>query len=144
MYRTGRNFVKIAATVVVPAILHGCYATTNVGNEELNYVASEEVRARGQALYMEYCQECHGASLEGDGPGADTLDTEPANLRDKGWHFTPTAIKGVLDYPHYSREAIQDKIKYGNNTMPPLNEVLGTNEIEDLTGYITYEIRKTE
>lgn len=37
--------------------------------------------ARGQDLYMQYCQTCHGAQGRGDGPGAAGLTPPPADLR---------------------------------------------------------------
>jgi mono/diheme cytochrome c family protein len=121
--------------------LSGCYATTNLNNEELNYIPAQESISKGQDLYQDFCQDCHGSDLTGNGPSASTLDVKPANLREKSLHFTPTAIKGVMDYPHYSRETIQDKVKYGNSAMPPLKDILNKEEIKNLTDYISVEIR---
>ena len=133
---------RIILPVLLSAGLTGCYATTNLGNEELVYVADEATLSLGSELYVQYCLECHGSSMTGDGPKAETLEVEPANLRGKSFHLTQTSIKGVLDYPHYSHEAIQDKIKYGNQTMPPLRDVLSREEVEAITQYISYEIRQ--
>ena len=36
--------------------------------------------ARGQALYADNCQSCHGPQAQGDGPLAETLERPPANL----------------------------------------------------------------
>ena len=127
--------------LLVILALSGCYATTNLNNEELNYTPDEESLSKGQDLYQEYCQDCHGSDLTGNGPRASTLEVKPANLREKSLHFTPTAIKGVMDYPHYSRETIEDKVQYGNNTMPPLKDILNKKEIKYLTDYISIEIR---
>jgi len=121
--------------------LSGCYATTNLNNEALNYVPDKESLSKGHDLYKNYCQDCHGSELRGNGPKASTLDVKPANLREKSLHFTATAIKGVMDYPHYSHEAIEDKAQYGNAIMPPLKDVLSKAEIKNLTDYISVEIR---
>jgi mono/diheme cytochrome c family protein len=123
-------------------VLSGCYATTNLNNEELNYIPDQASLSKGQDLYQDYCQDCHGSDMTGNGPSASTLEVKPANLREKSLHFTPTAIKGVMDYPHYSRETIQDKVKYGNSTMPPLKDFLNKQEIKNLTDYISVEIRR--
>ncbi len=34
----------------------------------------------GESLYAAYCTSCHGATAEGDGPLAQSLRVEPANL----------------------------------------------------------------
>ena len=122
-------------------LLSGCYATTNIGNDEINYQASPASLANGKALYQSYCLECHGADLTGNGPRAAELENQPADLTAKTLHFSSTGIKGVLDYPHYSHETLQDRIKHGNSTMPPLDELLSRAEINDLTNYISAEIR---
>ncbi len=121
--------------------LAGCYATTNLHNEQLNYVPGQESLSRGHDLYQDYCQECHGSDLTGSGPRASTLEEKPANLKEKSLHFTFTAIKGVIDYPHYSRETIEDKVQFGNDIMPPLKDILSDEDIRNLTDYISTEIR---
>jgi mono/diheme cytochrome c family protein len=128
--------------IFVCTLLGGCYATTNLNNEELNSIPDDDTIKAGLNLYNIHCQKCHGSDLSGNGPKAVTLQKKPANLKDKSLHFTPTAIKGVFDYPHYSSETISDKIKYGNSVMPALDKVLSRKEIEELTYFITTEIRK--
>jgi mono/diheme cytochrome c family protein len=145
LYKTIRPFTKLGQKyllILACAILGGCYATTNINNEELNYIPSDDTLEVGQNLYDIHCHVCHGSDLSGNGPKAATLEKKPANLKDKSLHFTSTAIKGVFDYPHYSSETVSDKIKYGNSVMPPLKKVLSKKEIEDLTDFITAEIRK--
>ncbi len=130
--------------VVTSFLLYGCYAATNIGNQELYYVADDETLAQGKTLYQEYCVSCHGTDLKGTGPEAAKQIKPPADLTKKSLHLTQTAIKGVLDFPHYSHEAIEDKIKYGNEVMPPLRDVLDSDEIEAITQYISATIRNPE
>jgi len=122
-------------------VLTGCYAATNIGNKDIYYTPSEETLALGEELYVKYCIQCHGEGLKGDGPDAGLQEKPPADLTEKGVHLTQTSIKGVLDYPHYSHEAIQDKIKYGNSVMPPLKDILSNADIEAITQYISITVR---
>ena len=125
-------------------LLGGCYAATNIGNKETYYTPNEETLALGKELYNQYCVACHGDEMKGDGPEASLQEKQPTDLTAKGVHLTQTSIKGVLDYPHYSHEAIQDKIKYGNEVMHPLKEVLSNADIEAITQYISATIRAGE
>ena len=139
-----RKFNRVSLVLALPFVLAGCYASTNVGNEPQLYQPDPESIAAGRALYEQYCLECHGAGLRGDGPAADSLDRKPADLNQKSLHYTQTAIKGVIDYPHYSREAITDRIKSGNSEMPPLKDVLNRQEISALADYISTAIRDVD
>ncbi|WHZ27961.1 MAG: Putative cytochrome c [Nitrospira sp.] len=38
-------------------------------------------RARGKTVYERHCQNCHGPSGRGDGPGAASLKVPPANFQ---------------------------------------------------------------
>jgi mono/diheme cytochrome c family protein len=38
-------------------------------------------RARGKAVYERHCQNCHGPTGRGDGPGAASLKVPPANFQ---------------------------------------------------------------
>ena len=124
------------------ALLGGCYVSSNLDNEQPNYTPSEEIIARGAALYETWCIDCHGPDLKGDGPSAETMTVKPEDLTEDGLHLTPVEIKVVMDYPHYSLETIKDRIKYGNEAMPPLKELLSREEIDDLSLYVSYRIRE--
>lgn len=45
---------------------------------------SRAVRARGRALFVEGCADCHGKTGAGDGPQAVRLSPRPADLRKSG------------------------------------------------------------
>ena len=135
-----RNIVFVLFTLS----LCGCYASTNLNNKDQYYVPDATTIEQGKISYQKYCIECHGENLDGNGPKAALLDPKPANLREKSLHFTQTAIKGVIDFPHYSRESIEDRIKYGNEAMPPLRDLLSSTEIENLVSYISVTIREDD
>ena len=133
-----RNNMLVLAAILP---LAGCYATTNIGNKDVYYAPGEETLALGKEVYDQYCIQCHGEGMQGDGPEANIQEKPPADLTAKKIHLTQTSVKGVLDYPHYSHEALQDRIKYGNNVMPPLKDILSNAEIEAVIQYIKVTIR---
>ena len=137
-YRQIRNHILLIMSII---LLGGCYAATNIGNEDTYYTPTPETLALGEELYVQYCIQCHGEGMKGDGPEAGLQKKPPADLTAKGVHLTQTSIKGVLDYPHYSHEAIKDKIKYGNGVMPPLKDIRRNSDIEAITQYISTTIR---
>ena len=150
--KTTRQTTRSGYRIVYPHIpvlsfvllLAGCYATTNISNEETNSNYSSEALARGGDLYASYCLDCHGVNLDGQGPKSQYIENPPADLTQKSIHFSTTGIQGIVDYPHYSHETIRDRIKHGNETMPALDVILTRSQIDDLTNYIAHEIRKVE
>jgi len=49
-----------------------------------------ELLARGEGIYREKCEMCHGPRGEGDGPGAYFLDTKPRNFAMRTFKFRTT------------------------------------------------------
>ena len=139
-----KKLITGSLPVLLTVTLGGCYVSSNLDNEQPNYTPSEEVLARGEALYQEWCLDCHGPDLKGDGPKAEGMEIRPEDLTEKALHLTPVDIKVVMDYPHYSHETIKDRIKYGNNAMPPLKELLSDEQIDDLTLYVSHRIREAD
>ena len=56
--------------------------------------ASAELIARGEEIYREKCEMCHGPRGEGDGPGAYFLKTKPRNFATRTFKFR-TTIDGM-------------------------------------------------
>ena len=137
------NYRPVLILAICSAIV-GCYASTNLDNRVVYDTPDDQKLADGQALYQDYCQSCHGEDMTGNGPEAASLEKKPADLTAQGTHVTQVSIKVVLDYPHYSHEVIEDRIKYGNSEMPPLRDVLSNREIDLLTNYIGFKIREKE
>ncbi len=51
--------------------------------------ASDESIVEGQDVYQALCMSCHGATGQGDGPGASGLRPPPADFTDAGQHVHP-------------------------------------------------------
>jgi mono/diheme cytochrome c family protein len=81
--------------------------------------------ATGEALYEQYCVACHGPAGFGDGPGAASLTTPPANF---GSGHTDTHPDGDLYY--WIRNGIE------NTEMPAFGDELSSEETWHLVNYV--------
>lgn len=91
--------------------------------------------ARGKVLYESYCEPCHGARGEGDGPLAADYDPRPTNLVAQGLVVSTRGIELVIQMPHYSGRLIQSRVTTGNREMPAWGDILTEEEIHDLVAY---------
>jgi high-affinity iron transporter len=53
-------------------------------------LASPEARARGRALFLQYCALCHGEAADGRGVRRAGLSSAPANFRNPEWRQAAT------------------------------------------------------
>ncbi|HZA94276.1 MAG TPA: cytochrome c, partial [Gemmatimonadales bacterium] len=80
---------------------------------------------RGQALFAQNCTLCHGASGQGDGPGAASLRRPSADLT--FGHALPHSDE---DYAYWIENGIE------GTDMPAFGEELNDGEIRDVISYI--------
>jgi mono/diheme cytochrome c family protein len=86
----------------------------------------------GQTLYDANCASCHGATGQGDGAAAASLDPPPGDLR-------ATAQEAGDDYIHW-RIAKGGNFAPFNSSMPAWEGILSDDEIWQLVTYInTFE-----
>jgi len=84
--------------------------------------ATEDVTAKGKALYDANCVACHGALGRGDGPAAEGLNPRPPDLR------------GAAS--SWSDGQIAAQIQAGRGTMPPFRAVLDDTAIWSVVRYV--------
>lgn len=91
---------------------------------KLTYVGTndEDSIARGQKLFEQHCQKCHGESGVGDGPYAKQTKIKPANLQNLTGDVTNTYL------------VVQ--INNGKGAMPRWQDALNQQQSYDLTNYI--------
>ncbi len=87
---------------------------------------SPDALARGQAVYAENCQRCHGEFGFGDGPDAKDLRVRPVPLR----HAARMHSDGELDYI----------IRSGRDPMPAWQDKLTQQQIWDVINHIRFDI----
>jgi high-affinity iron transporter len=83
----------------------------------------------GREQYILRCQTCHGATGQGNGPGAEVLDIAPAN-------FTRDTLLATRNF-----QAAFDKIRSGGggvhgSSMPAWGVMLDDGDVWDLVSYI--------
>ncbi len=79
---------------------------------------------RGQKLYVQHCQKCHGEKGLGDGPTAKNSTIKPANLTNLSKELTNTYL------------VVQ--INNGRGDMPKWQDFLNTQQTWDLTQYLRH------
>jgi len=114
-------------------LLAGCAGKSNVTTKDKAYVPppTEASLARGQVLYSEFCQSCHGEQ----GTGNED-QPEAADLTKRGTHLSQFGLTLVVDKPHYSAETIKLQVASGGKKMPSLGEKFSDIQLEDLTNWV--------
>jgi mono/diheme cytochrome c family protein len=105
--------------------IEGPIAIPGMGAPENPTTADDASLARGRELFSINCQQCHGATGEGNGPiAAFLINFKPANL-------TSTVVQSKSD------GSIFLTISNGlEGRMPPLNENLTVSERWDVVNYV--------
>ncbi len=84
---------------------------------------------RGQVVYREYCSQCHGATGEGDGPGASGLSPKPAAHARMAFDRLPTEYLYNVIY-HGGRSVGKSA------SMPYWNLTIGRQGVADVMAYL--------
>lgn len=114
-------FISVSFTAIVqdPWDVPGEYVNMD------NPVASDDASIKsGKELYMKHCKSCHGEEGLGDGPKAETLDTESGD-------FT------VEEFQSQSDGSIFYKTKEGRDDMPSFkSKIPNDNEIWQIVNFL--------
>jgi mono/diheme cytochrome c family protein len=78
--------------------------------------------ARGEQLYLQHCEKCHGPKGEGNGKLAEAIKIQPKNLQNVGENLSQTYL------------VVQ--INEGKGSMPMWKDFLTPRQTVDLTHYI--------
>ena len=92
---------------------------------------SIESVARGEVIWTQHCQVCHGPDGEGNGPASAQLSVKPKDLT------------MVAQPPIFPDGIMAFRISNGKNTMPAWKEAFTPEEIWDLVSYIRSKSKKT-
>ena len=83
----------------------------------------KEAVARGKALYLDRCVDCHGKKGRGDGPGAADLESHPPD-------FSKAKVRQQTDGTFFW------KISEGRKPMPAYGRKLSEEERWSLVAYV--------
>ncbi len=97
-------------------------------------VKPNETLRTGRELYKHYCQKCHAATGDGNGPQAHMLKPKPRDLRLGVVKYTTTKTNSKA-----SSEDLRNLLKGGiPGTAMPAFQILGNHEIDALVQYTKY------
>lgn len=101
-----------------PVLMHGFSIVTQPKNQEVKGPADLTL---GQTIYRNHCQKCHGAKGHGDGPLAQKMKLQPANLSQvlsasNNRQFFYIVQKGRTDMPTWKNVLTEAEIRavYGH------------------------------
>ena len=128
------SIVKTSLLVLLGAVVVASYMQKDllVAAFQTNpYKGSPASVARGEALWMQYCQACHGNEGAGDGPATAQLSVRPKDLTMVA--LPPVFPDGIMAY----------RIANGKNTMPAWKDLFPPDQVWDLVSYIRSKSKKT-
>jgi len=131
--------LKITIVLIMASIIiSGCYGTIHVKEKSTDAIKSINIESidRGKILYTAQCSDCHGNSAKDNGKYADRFDPKPSNLLKPGLHITTTGLESIVDFPHYSSEALNRRIRHGTSDMPKFKEKFTQDETLDIINYL--------
>ena len=142
---SGFRKIPFFSGMVLLILLSGCYGTIHLKEEEPTQSETVDTASadRGQKLYLDNCQACHGELGRGNGPKANQFDPKPVDLLEPGLHLTRTGLETIVDFPHYSSEAMRRRIRHGTQDMPKFKENFSETEIHDIFIYLKYLSRRS-
>lgn len=91
--------------------------------------ASVETLTDGERLYQSSCASCHGVKGSGDGPAADALTPQPANLR----HLARMSMMANDAYLYWTIAEGGEPVK---TDMPAFKDTLSNDEIWSIIHYV--------
>ncbi|ABI56751.1 hypothetical protein Mlg_1402 [Alkalilimnicola ehrlichii MLHE-1] len=122
----GRGAVWPAVVLALTAGLAGC-AQDEPGAERW-YDEGQVVR--GEALYQQYCAQCHGVA--GDG-------AENWRQRDASGRTGPPPLNGTGHTWHHGKDELRHFIRHGLGPgMPPWRAVLSDDEVTAVIAYLQH------
>ena len=95
----------------------------------INCTAGNEKITKGQEVYEQNCEECHGVEAIGEDPEKPngSLETAPAlNGTAHTWHHPPVFLF----------QKIKNRIVNKSSPMPPFSDILSDDEINAVLAYI--------
>jgi mono/diheme cytochrome c family protein len=112
----------MAALTPQGVIAHGWKAPKEAAEKQNPIEKSKGSINFGKELYTQFCADCHGKSLDGNGPTVGDLKTKPPHLMQR--------VK------HHSDGDFFWKIQHGKGEMPSFKEDLQEKEIWHIINYI--------
>ena len=129
-----------ACALLVFLFFNGCYGAIHVKDEKPAEAGTLDRASveRGQRVYEENCQSCHGEKGRGDGPRKNQFEPPPPDLRKPGLHVTTTGLESIVDFPYYSSQAMRRRIRHGTEDMPGFKNSFSDQEIKDIINFIRF------
>ena len=97
---------------------------------------SAAIFRQGEAVYVQHCASCHGASGQGDGPAAASVSPRPANL---AW-FTRMPMSR---WDSYMLWTISEGGEQFGTAMPAFKGTLSDHQIWSVISYVRHQLGRS-
>ncbi len=92
----------------------------------------------GRRLYVSYCQLCHGADGEGDGPLAKVMKISPANLTTTIRSRSDTILTKIITGEGRQTITGRDRHNLLSDSMPEWKDVFSESQVKALIAYLRF------
>ncbi|MCP4188057.1 MAG: c-type cytochrome [Gammaproteobacteria bacterium] len=92
----------------------------------------------GRALYVSYCQLCHGVGGKGDGPLARAMGIEPADLTTTVRSRSDTILMKIITGDGKQTITGRDRHNLLSDTMPEWKEIFTETQIKSLIAFLRF------
>ncbi|MCP3688359.1 MAG: c-type cytochrome [Gammaproteobacteria bacterium] len=92
----------------------------------------------GRALYVSYCQLCHGVGGKGDGPLAKAMKIEPADLTTTVRSRSDTILTKIITGDGKQTITGRDRHNLLSDTMPEWRDIFTQAQIQSLIAFLRF------
>ncbi len=92
----------------------------------------------GRALYVSYCQLCHGVSGKGDGPLAKAMKIEPADLTTTVRSRSDTILTKIITGDGRQTITGRDRHNLLSDTMPEWKDIFSEAQVKSLIAFLRF------
>jgi cbb3-type cytochrome c oxidase subunit III len=92
----------------------------------------------GRRLFVSYCQLCHGAGGEGDGPLARVMNISPADLTTTVRSRSDTILKKIITGEGRQTITGRDRHNLLSDSMPEWKDVFSESQVKALIAYLRF------
>ena len=121
-----RNYILALSLLVI--------LTVNLSDALANPPTAYE----GRALYVSYCQLCHGLKGKGDGPLARAMDISPADLTTTVRSRSDTILKKIITGEGRQTITGRDRHNLLSDAMPEWRTVFDADQVRSLIAYLRF------
>ncbi len=118
--------------------IHAVMLITILALSTLDIAANPSPAYEGRALYVSYCQLCHGTGGKGDGPLAKAMKISPADLTTTIRSRSDTILKKIITGKGRQTIVGRDRHNLLSDAMPEWKDIFSEYQLRSLIAYLRF------